>query len=94
MQILSTDPAVLDSITITHIPSAPELVHADPGAELRWESRDTDHHLTIVRGTCRVLGRRLQAGGSVYVPAGMDHSLEAGAWGCTFFSVTSATRAI
>ena len=93
MQTLSIDP-VVDSLTITHVPSAPELVQAEPGTELRWSILEADHHLTVVKGTCRVLGRRLRAGGSVYVPAGMLHSLEAGAWGCTFFSVTSATRAV
>ena len=94
MRTLSTDPAALDTITITHVPSAPELVQAEPGTELRWTNLDADHHLTVVRGTCRVLGRRLGPGGSVYVPAGMLHSLEAGVWGCTFVSVTSATRAV
>ncbi len=93
MQTLSTDP-VLDAITITHVPAAPELIHADAGAELRWDSRDTDHHITVVKGTCQVLGGRLKAGGYVYVPAGMSHSVKAGAWGCTFFSVASATTAI
>ena len=93
MQTLSTDP-VLDTITITHVPAAPELIHADAGAELRWDSRDIDHHITVVKGTCRVLGRQLRAGGYVYVPAGMAHSVKAGAWGCTFFSVASATTAI
>ena len=94
MHTLSTDPAFVDTLMITHVPSAPELVQADAGTELRWSNLDADHHLTVVKGTCRVLGRRLGAGGSVYVPAGMLHSLEAGAWGCTFFSVTSATRAV
>ena len=93
MQALSTDPAV-ETLTITHVPAAPELLHADAGAELRWESRDTDHHITVVKGTCRVLGRQLRAGGYVYVPAGMAHSVQAGVWGCTFFSVASATTAI
>ena len=93
MQALSTDPAV-ETLTITHVPTAPELIHADAGAELGWDSRDTDHHITVVKGTCRVLGRRLTAGGYMYVPAGMAHSVEAGAWGCTFFSVASATTAL
>ena len=93
MQALSTDPAV-ETLTITHVPTAPELIHADAGAELQWDSRDTDHHITVVKGTCRVLGRRLTAGGYMYVPAGMAHSVQAGAWGCTFFSVASATTAI
>lgn len=93
MQALSTDP-VVDTLTITHVPAAPELIHAAAGAELRWDSRDTDHHITVVKGTCRVLGRRLTAGGYMYVPAGMAHSVQAGAWGCTFFSVASATTAI
>jgi quercetin dioxygenase-like cupin family protein len=90
---LSTDPAV-DTITITHVPTAPELIHADTGAEFRWDSRDTDHHITVVKGTCKVLDRRLTAGGYMYVPAGIAHSLRAGAWGCTFFSVASATTAL
>jgi quercetin dioxygenase-like cupin family protein len=93
VQTLSTDP-VLDTITITHVPAAPELVHADAGAELRWDDHDIDHHITVVKGTCQVLGRPLRAGGYVYVPAGMAHSVKAGAWGCTFFSVASDTRAI
>ena len=93
MQALSTDPAV-ETLTITHVPTAPELIHADAGAELRWASCDTDHHITVVKGTCVVLGRRLQAGGYVYVPAGIAHEVQAGAWGCTFFSVASATTAI
>jgi quercetin dioxygenase-like cupin family protein len=93
VQTLSTDPAV-DTITITHVPAAPELIHADAGAELHWDNRDIDHHITVVKGTCQVLGRRLRAGGYVYVPAGMAHSVTAGAWGCTFFSVASATTAI
>ena len=92
MQTLSTDP-VLDTITITQIPAAPELIHAAPGTELIWEGKDIDHHITVVKGTCRVLGQRIQAGGYVYVPAGMAHSVQAGAWGCTFFSVASNTTA-
>jgi hypothetical protein len=93
VQALSTDPAV-ETLTITHVPAAPELIHADAGAELRWVTRGTDHHITVVKGTCRVLGRQLRAGGYVFVPAGMAHSVQAGTWGCTFFSVASATTAI
>jgi len=93
VQALSTDPAV-DTITITHVPVAPELIHADAGAELRWDHHDVDHHITVVKGTCRVLDRQVRAGSYVYVPAGMAHSVKAGAWGCTFFSVASATTAI
>jgi quercetin dioxygenase-like cupin family protein len=93
VQALSTDPAV-DTITITHVPAAPELIHADAGAELRWDDHDIDHHITVVKGTCRVLGRPLRAGGYAFVPAGQAHSVKAGAWGCTFFSVASATTAI
>ena len=92
MQTLSTDLGV-DTLTITHVPTAPELLHADAGAELRWDDRASDHEITIVSGTCRVFDRRLQAGSYVYIPAGMAHSVKAGAWGCTFFSVASATTA-
>ena len=58
MQTLSTDLAG-DTLTITHVPTAPELLHADAGAELRWDDRDSDHEITVVSGTCRVLDRRL-----------------------------------
>ena len=94
MRTLATDAVVTDTITITHVPGAPELIRLEPGNELRWDIQETDHHITVTEGTCRVLGRRIQAGGYAYVPAGTDHSLTAGAWGCTFFSVESSTRAV
>lgn len=90
--MLATGRAVTDSITITHVPDDPQLVDVEPGAELRWDLHETDHHITVIKGTCRVLGRRLGPGGSAYVPAGTDHAVKAGAWGCTFFSVKSATK--
>jgi hypothetical protein len=93
VQTLSTDPGV-DTLTITHVPAAPEFLHADAGAELHWIDQDSDHEITVVSGTCRLLGRQLHAGSYAYVPAGMAHSVKAGAWGCTFFSVASATTAI
>ncbi|MGH7535400.1 MAG: hypothetical protein ACREMG_07430, partial [Gemmatimonadales bacterium] len=74
-------------------PVAPKLLHADAGTELQWADQDTDHQITIVRGTCSVLGRRLTPGSYAYIPAGMPHSLKAGAWGCTFFSVPTSTTA-
>jgi quercetin dioxygenase-like cupin family protein len=92
VQTLSTD-LVVDSLTITHVPAAPELLHADAGAELRWNDRDSDHEISVVSGTCRVLGRQLRAGSYAYIPAGMAHSVKTGTWGCTFFSVASATTA-
>ena len=94
MPMLATDPAVTDTITVTHVPGAPELVAAEAGTELRWDKQQTDHQIVVVQGTCRVLGRRLHAGASAYVPAGQDHALQAGAWGCTFFSVESVSQAI
>jgi len=54
----------------------------------------TDHHIVLLKGTCRVLGRPLHAGGSVYVPAGLEHSVKAGVWGCTFVSIESVNRAV
>src|ERR1044072_2173375 len=92
VQTLSTDLSG-DTLTITHVPAAPELLHADAGSELRWDDRDSDHEITVVSGTCRVLGRRLQAGSYAYIPAGMAHSGQGGAWGCPFFSVASAAAA-
>jgi quercetin dioxygenase-like cupin family protein len=87
MQTLANDPVVADTLTITHAPAVREVYRVDPGTELRWDSYDTDHHIIIVAGTCRILGRRIEAGGSAYIPAGVDHSLTAGAWGCSFLSV-------
>ena len=92
MQRLATDPVVTDTITITHVPGPPELMRLEPGTELRWDHHTSDHHITVVDGTCRVLGRRIQAGGYVYVPAGTGHSVTAGAWGCRFFSVDSVNQ--
>ena len=92
MQALSTDPAV-DTLTISHVPVAPELVHADAGVELSWADHTTDHQITVVRGTCRVLGRQLHAGSYAFIPAGMPYSVRAGARGCEFFSVGTATTA-
>jgi quercetin dioxygenase-like cupin family protein len=89
VQTLSTE--AVDTITITHVPVAPELVHADAGVELRWADHATDHQITVVRGTCRVLGRQLHAGSYAYIPAGMPYSVTAGARGCEFFSVATAT---
>jgi quercetin dioxygenase-like cupin family protein len=94
MQTLAIDSVVTDSITITHVPGSPELIRLEPGNELRWDTHETDHQIVVVDGTCRVLGWRIHAGGSVYVPAATGHSVTAGAWGCAFFSVESATRAI
>ncbi len=92
MQTLATDP-VTETLTITHVPAAPDLLHMEPGAQLRWGDHDpTDHQIVVVKGTCRVLGRQLHAGASVFVPAGLDHSLRAGAWGCSLYSVHTATR--
>ena len=93
MQTLATDPVVVDTITITHVPAVREIMHVDAGAELRWDSRDTDHHIIVMRGTCQVLGRRIEAGASAYIPAGVDHTLKAGAWGCTVLSLDSANEA-
>ena len=94
LQTLAIDTVVTDTISVTHVPGAPELMRLAPGVELRWNKPATDHHVVIVDGTGRVLGRRIHAGGSVYVPAGTDHAVKAGAWGCTFFSVESVHQAI
>lgn len=91
MRTLVNDPVIADTLSVTHVPVAPELMQADAGAELRWDARAADHHIVVVSGTCRVLGRRICAGGTAYIPAGVDHTVTAGAWGCTFFSVDETT---
>ena len=90
MQTLASDPVAVDTITITRITAVPEVLHAEAGAEIRWDDHHADHHVIVLKGTCQVLGRRLFAGGSVFVPAGMDHSVKAGAWGCSFVSMDFA----
>ena len=92
MRTLVNAPVASDTISVTHVPVVPEIMHAEAGAELRWEARAADHHLVVLRGTCSVLGRRISAGGSAYIPAGLDHAVRAGAWGCTFFSVDVTDR--
>jgi hypothetical protein len=89
MQTLATDPVVVDTIRITHVPAIREIVQVEAGAELRW-NLDTDHHVLVMRGTCQVLGRRIEAGASAYIPAGVDHTVKAGAWGCTVLSLDRA----
>ena len=93
MQTLATDPAVVDTITITHVPVVRAIMHVDAGAELRWDSPDTDHHIIVMRGTCQLLGRRIDAGASAYIPAGFDHTVKAGAWGCTVLSLDGTSGA-
>lgn len=90
MQTLTSNPVVPDTITITRITAVPEILHAEAGAELRWDKHPADHHVIVLKGTCHVLGRRIDAGGSAYVPSGIDHTVKAGAWGCSFFSFDSA----
>jgi quercetin dioxygenase-like cupin family protein len=91
MRTLVNDAVFADTLSVTHVPVAPKLMQADAGAELRWDARAVDHHIVVVSGTCRVLGRRISAGGTAYIPAGVDHTLAAGAWGCSFFSVDETT---
>jgi quercetin dioxygenase-like cupin family protein len=91
MRTLVNDPVATDTISVTHVPVVPQTMHAQAGAELRWEARPDDHHLVVLRGTCNVFGRRIGAGGSAYIPAGVDHTVRAGAWGCTFYSVDTVT---
>jgi len=94
MKTLATD-AVTDTLTVTHVPADPEVLDLAPGAELSWDDQgDTDHHIIVTRGTCRVLGRQLHPGGSVYVPAGLAHTIRAGSWGCVLYSAHSAHTVI
>lgn len=93
MQTLAHDPVAVDTIAITRVTAVPELIQAEPGAELRWDDHHADHHVIVVKGTCRVLGRPVAAGGSAYVPAGIDHAVKAGVWGCSFISFDSVEEA-
>ena len=94
MQTLANDTVAVDSLTITRVTAVPETLQVDPGAELRWDDHAADHHIVVIKGTCSVLGRRIGAGGSAFIPAGIDHSVKAGAWGCAFVSFDSAHETI
>ncbi len=89
MQTLASDPVVIDPLTITRITAVPEIMQAEAGAEVRWDNHPADHHIIVTKGTCSVLGRHIKVGGSAFVPAGIDHAVKAGAWGCSFFSLDS-----
>lgn len=91
MRTLVTDPVVTDSISVTHVPAIRENLRLSAGAELRWNSRDVDHHIMVMGGTCQILGRRIHAGATAYIPAGMAHTVKAGAWGCTLVSLDTTT---
>ena len=85
--------AVTDSLTIIHVPTDPEFLDLDPGTEVTWDGQSgTDHELVVTSGSCRVLDRQLRPGASVYFPAGVAHSVRAGAWGCKLFSVHTIHR--
>ncbi|MDX1621802.1 MAG: cupin domain-containing protein [Nitriliruptorales bacterium] len=43
------------------------------------------HHVWVIEGTPKVLGRELQAGSYAFVPPGVPHSLEGGPEGCQLF---------
>ena len=69
-------------------PSASGVMHARAGAELGSHVHPAvAHHMWIMEGGCRVLGREVGPGGYVYVPAATEHAISVGPWGCTFFFV-------
>lgn len=69
-------------------PSAAGIMHARAGAEIRSHLHpDSGHHMWIIEGGGRVLGRDVGPGAYVYVPAGFEHAISVGPWGCTFFFV-------
>ena len=69
-------------------PSASGVMHARAAAELRSHLHpDIAHHMWIMEGGCRVLDRDVGPGAYVHVPAGCEHAVSVGPWGCTFFFV-------
>lgn len=69
-------------------PSASGVMHARAGAELRSHLHpDISHHMWIMEGGCQILDRDVGPGAYVYVPAGCEHAVSVGPWGCTFFFV-------
>ncbi|MDQ1490458.1 MAG: hypothetical protein QOD57_3736 [Actinomycetota bacterium] len=74
--------------------SASGVMHARAGAELRAHHHpDTAHHMWIMEGGCRVLDRDVGPGAYVHVPAGCEHAVSVGPWGCTFFFVYASEPA-
>jgi mannose-6-phosphate isomerase-like protein (cupin superfamily) len=68
--------------------SASGVMHARAGAELGAHVHpDIAHHMWIMEGSCQVLGQEVGPGGYVHVPAGTEHAISVGPWGCTFFFV-------
>jgi mannose-6-phosphate isomerase-like protein (cupin superfamily) len=67
--------------------SAAGLMHLNPGASVSPHShRRNVHHLWIVSGSCRLDGKDVGAGSYQFVPAGVEHGIEAaGRRGCTIF---------
>lgn len=46
--------------------------------------RASHHHMWVLAGTCRVLGRDLGPGSYVHIPSGVDHGIEAPDGRCDF----------
>lgn len=66
------------------------LMRLDGGAhEVRHVHVGGQHHAWIVEGNVRFDNSDLDQGSYLHVPAGMTHTMEAGAAGCTLFFVFS-----
>ena len=66
------------------------LMRLDCGAhEVRHVHVGGEHHAWIVEGAVRFDGTDLDQGSYLHVPAGMTHTMAAGATGCTLFFVFS-----
>ncbi len=63
------------------------LMQIDAGAQNPEHTHHgAHHHILVLSGTCRMLGRDVTAGSYVYVPPGVAHSvINDGDEPCTFF---------
>jgi hypothetical protein len=68
------------------------LMRLAPGAAVAPHSHDhAHHHVWVVAGTCTVLGHEAGAGAYAHIPAGVEHAVQAGPEGATFFYIYEET---
>jgi len=63
------------------------IVRVESGAEEPGHAHhDADHHVYVLQGSARIGGHTVEAGGFVFVPAGVRHAItDVGAEGCTLY---------
>ena len=70
------------------------MLSISPGSSVRLHRhRTAAHHLTVIRGSCRIGGIPMERGSYAFVPAGTWHGIsEAGHAGCEIFFLHLCTE--